>query len=139
MRKAYPKRNPTELESYLRTAQYGLIGLIDIDDLSRYNHRHGYEQGNYVLLRLEKFLKDSIGRDFTFHLGADEYLFGCTGNFDENKESITEFASRVQKELGITISLGLTEKKGNPQQVLSRLKANLLYAKSNGKKLICFQ
>lgn len=115
-------------------------GLIDIDDFSFYNSIYGFQQGNELLEQISSFARQYIKAEYWLHIDGDEFLFSTTEEDSQRfKNNIFKFMQVVNSDLGVSVSIGLTETShlNKPTAILSKLKSNVLLAKKSGKNLLC--
>lgn len=116
-----------------------IYGIIDIDNFSFYNLNNSFESGNRLLNNAEDLITEQLQPHKWRRLDGDEFLFVILGTFECNKLMLTELMCNIQKKLTITLSLGLLESEitYDFEEIIHRLKHNLLIAKNNGKNKIC--
>lgn len=122
----------------LNNPNRSLFGLIDIDNFSDYNRLHSFEAGNVVLNELQILIINYLKPNFLLRLGSDEFYFSCDESFIVKKKLFIELLAKIQEELNLTTSIGLTEMVNvtDPQILFNQLRKNLNYSKINGKNLI---
>jgi diguanylate cyclase (GGDEF)-like protein len=112
------------------------ICLLDIDDFNRYNFEFSFELGDKVLQNIDTYINNIQTIVHSIRLGSDEYIFSCEGDFESNKEFLFKLMQDTERNLEVTISIGVvetSEKLSQPEEVLKQLKLNLMKAKENGK------
>lgn len=115
----------------------GCHGYIDIDNFREFNLNFSYSQGNENLNRLEELIKEIILPNYLIRIGSDEFYFFLNTDFKNAKENIFNLFQLIQNELGFTVSIGVTERKGLlPEALLYQLKRNIQNAKDNGKNML---
>lgn len=133
-----------------RKSTFALIGL-DLDFFKRVNDTYGHETGDHVLQQFsELLLNRSRAGDYVFRLGGEEFLILLV---DTNKEGALRTAKNIaqavreekfiipnQKELHLTVSIGVTLFDGHPDYSLSLNRADkaLYQAKSSGRDQVVY-
>jgi diguanylate cyclase (GGDEF)-like protein/PAS domain S-box-containing protein len=91
----FNRRRIAELEPVLRQrgAIWGAI-VIDIDGFKRYNDEHGHDAGDEVLVRVSRFLSQTVrGEDTVIRVGGDEFVIVVAGAIRDATDIV---ASRLQ-------------------------------------------
>jgi len=115
------------------------FALLDIDNFSYFNFKYGFEQGDILLEKVCKKIKQNIlHTEFTGRLGSDEFLIIVEFTYISNNIFI-DLLNIFKKELKITASIGLLNLKliPQPETLIISLHSAVQEAKSNGKNQIC--
>jgi len=103
-----------ELNHVRRTNEILVFTMLDIDNFKKYNDTYGHQNGDYVLEKISKSLKNSFKRfqDMLFRLGGEEFgiLFYIKEDIDAKK--LVENARQNIENLAI-------EHKLNPAKVVT--------------------
>lgn len=116
-----------------------VYGLIDIDDFTLFNLSNGFQKGNDILNGLEELIQSKLHTTTWQKLNSDEFIFFLHGPFEQNKQKLLDLLTSCQRNLNVTISLGLLELdcKYSFDQIINRLMISLLMAKNHGKNKMC--
>lgn len=83
--------------------------MIDIDNFKEYNDKYGHVQGDKLLQKMGKILKESIREsDFAIRYGGDEFLLILICDEEEAEEVIKRITNAAKRE-GIFISYGISQ------------------------------
>ena len=83
--------------------------MIDIDNFKEYNDKYGHVQGDKLLQKMGKILRESIREsDFAIRYGGDEFLLILTCNEEEAKEVVKRIINATKQE-GIFVSYGISQ------------------------------
>lgn len=126
------------------------IGLCDIDHFKQVNDTYGHHAGDDVLCGFVKAIKNILRPyDLLGRYGGEEFLIIVPDSFGSVEENIyerirAEIAENKIKtksgEIGITISIGVTNSKKNNSvdAMLTSADAALYKAKENGRNQVVF-
>ncbi len=72
-----------KLFELIKSGQKYAVGYLDIDNFKSYNDKHGFFQGDEVLLDISQILNNTIvefgnSGDFVGHIGGDDFIFITT-------------------------------------------------------------
>ncbi len=144
---------PKIINSAKRHDKLVSFAMLDIDKFKGYNDTYGHQAGDNALQEVAKVLKSSIHRadDYCFRIGGEEFAivfsaedklkaFGFMNNIKERVEALKIENTSNDASKYLTISMGLTCKKGQDITDLASLfKATdkLLYtAKEKGRNTV---
>lgn len=123
-----------------RQEPFGLI-LFDIDCFKRINDMQGHQVGDLMLKQLASLLQQQMYINEQFgRYGGDEFLILVTGmSHAVLRERAEQLRSLASRQLGITLSMGLTHylPHDTPRLMLQRADHALYQAKSAGRNRIC--
>ena len=115
--------------------------LFDIDCFKRINDTQGHQVGDLMLKQLASLLQQQMQINEQFgRYGGDEFLILVTGmTYAVLQERAEQLRSLVSRQLGITLSMGLTLYLPHDTQrlILQRADHALYQAKSAGRNRIC--
>jgi diguanylate cyclase len=123
------------------------IITIDIDNFKLINDRYGHSFGDSVLIKMSNSIKDRVRfTDKIYRYGGEEFVLISLNTDMENAKRIAEELRiiveeiKFEKELRITISLGVSELKDgeDPIDCFNRSDKALYKAKNTGKNKFCF-
>lgn len=145
-RRSFMDRLQTELARQKRTGRPLSLVLIDADHFKRINDEHGHLMGDEVLKRLASVLNLGVRTptDMAARLGGEEFALLLP---DARREDAEAVCYRIQKSLaqyrfggaggeplGITVSMGVVQSRGQGVEALLRAAdANLYQAKREGR------
>lgn len=115
--------------------------LLDIDDFTTFNLLNSYEQGDTLLNQLADTIRQIPQFNNLTRIDSDEFLFSCFGNFEENKKSLFLLMQTIQRDLKVSVSIGVTERNSSivsSERILNKLRRGLLTAKDFGKNKLHF-
>lgn len=105
----FNRRRIDELADVLerKGAIWGAI-VIDIDGFKRYNDEHGHEAGDEALVRVSRFLNQTVrGEDTVIRYGGDEFVIIVAGAIREATEIVARrLESRAQVSCPVPFSFG---------------------------------
>lgn len=120
------------------------IALFDIDNFKKINDTKGHKYGDEILIKIGELLKNNVrDTDFVGRYGGEEFLTIYPNTSlkeaklisEQIRYSIEEYFKN--KEIGITVSGGVFEYKGNSlQNFINSADINLYEAKRQGKNRI---
>lgn len=133
----------------LRSRRYKIplvLSIIDIDHFSHYISKKGIYYGNIVLKKIAELLKKNLrGSDVICRAGDDAFAIIFTNTLPESAMQISKrfltmvheypfIHGEVQPKGRITVSIGLTEFKGqSPEELLLSCQKALRTAKEKGR------
>jgi len=128
--------------------RHGKLNIMfsDIDNFKELNNTKGHEYGDIILIQVGSILKEILkGKGFACRFGGEE-MVGLIpmGNLEEVKKIAEKFRERVEKEVGVTVSVGIASSteismKSDPDlHILTLRKADerMYLAKNNGKNQV---
>ena len=144
---------PRELNRSKRDCRQISFLMLDVDHFKNYNDTYGHQDGDEVLKKIGKALKDSTKRasDFLFRLGGEEFgIIFSDESFDESfrfAEKLVRNIAALEIEhtknegLGIvTISIGLIycscPENITIDELYKKADENLYLAKDRGRNLV---
>lgn len=116
--------------------------IVDVDNFKEINDKYGHEQGDSVLRRIARVLKDSFrDTDYIVRFGGDEFIVIMTGVGSQNTGVVSKKLDRINEILSsgkekpvVTVSIGVTlSKHGFTEELLGKADAALYETKKNGK------
>lgn len=111
-----------------------VIAFIDVDRLKRVNDRHGHAAGDLVLQTVVREVRTRLRPfDTIFRYGGDEFVCGLGGSdLDDVRPRFAAITSAIEKEAGVTISVGLAAlaKGDTPDQLIARADTEMMRAKA---------
>ncbi|MBI3521382.1 MAG: GGDEF domain-containing protein [Bacteroidetes bacterium] len=115
-----------------------MIGLIDIDDFTEFNHKNSFDTGNKLLCSIESKLNIKLNDlKYIKRLGTDEFIFKCEGSYSKNSKNLANLMSELCDEAGLTISIGILNDEESINEItIKKLKACVYIVKQNGKNKI---
>ncbi len=147
-RNAYNLTLEQTLRDFRRYKDPTLLIIVDIDHFKKFNDNYGHKSGDDVLRSVAKSLNHSIRTsDFVFRYGGDEFVILLKKCSLEKGEQVAEkirrqvekkFTGEKGQKLPVTVSLGLTQLKGNDTEdsVFQRADQALYKAKSKGRNQV---
>lgn len=114
--------------------QFSIL-FADIDNFKNFNDKNGHERGDQILCQVANQLREVIGNNgFACRYGGEE-MVGVILTGDAN--SIAEmFRKQVEKQIGITVSVGVATGPGKPIEVLRTADELMYKAKVKGKNKV---
>jgi diguanylate cyclase (GGDEF)-like protein len=82
---------------------------VDLDDFKFLNDRHGHRHGDQMLLQMADVLRAGRLGDRAFRVGGDEFALLLPRTHREGARHVARGLQRACAELGISISVGLSE------------------------------
>jgi len=134
-----------QLDKCFDTAQrYGQnlsVVMLDIDHFKRYNDQLGHQQGDCLLVRLGGILLSELRKaDYLFRYGGEEFLALLPDtDLVEAADVAERLRSAVQREAGVTISLGVSEFREpmpDKESLVAAADAALYRAKKRGRNRV---
>jgi diguanylate cyclase (GGDEF)-like protein len=134
-----------EIERAKRYSRVLSLIMFDIDHFKRFNDSYGHQTGDEVLVMVARTAKAVIrSTDRAFRYGGEEF---CIVLPETNAENSLICAERLRRKieankavhnLSVTISLGITEYKGNetPESFIKRTDSLLYASKENGRNRV---
>ncbi len=153
-RRAILGRLSEELDRAKRGALKLSIGLCDIDHFKLINDKYGHQVGDDVLCSFVKAVQNTLRPyDLVGRYGGEEFLIvipdlpGSSGLVEERiyervRAKIADHKMVTRSgEVGITISIGITSRKGNEtaDAMITNADAALYRAKENGRNQLAFE
>lgn len=150
-RRGFSEIAQTLLSIALKDQQEITFALIDIDFFKAVNDTHGHDIGDEVLISLANIMSDHFrNNDLIARFGGEEFavLLPDTGleqaelRLNQLREKVAEavMTQSQGKEITITISVGLSHKMADHDNINSMIKRAdqaLYQAKHNGRNLVC--
>jgi len=154
-------------ENLQRLGSRYCVAMLDIDHFKKFNDRHGHDVGDQVLRMVAGKLAKVGGGGRPFRYGGEEFAILFTGRSLEecrnwleelrqeieqarftirrryrrpkNKPQAPKPANRHNRQLRVTISIGLAQKQKNmsPETVLKAADKALYRAKKGGRNRVC--
>ena len=148
-------------ESMMKLSGKYTIAMIDIDFFKKFNDTYGHDTGDKVLQMVASSLGQIAGGGKAFRFGGEEFTILFANKTREEviplleelrkdiaKQKHTYRKKRkvmgkdkvISKQLGVTISIGVTEKNENyktAEEVLKAADKALYKAKKNGRNCVC--
>ena len=126
----------------LKDEKGGSILFFDIDHFKNINDTYGHEFGDYVLKELGKILKSSFRKsDIVGRWGGEEFIVILPHTTYNDALKIAEKLRRTIenhdfKGKKVTVSIGITEYKGDLEENLKKADEALYEAKNSGRNQI---
>jgi diguanylate cyclase (GGDEF)-like protein len=122
-----------EIDRALRANGQFVIAFVDVDWMKAVNDRDGHAAGDHVLKTVVWTMRSRLRSfDPVVRYGGDEFVCGIGGvDLDEVGRRFEAIGRSVQRDVGVTISVGLAELEPNEtlDQLTARADAALLEAK----------
>jgi diguanylate cyclase (GGDEF)-like protein len=145
--KTYNRLALTDYFASLYTKQPLTLALLDVDNFKKINDLFGHDTGDIVLIQIAKALKRVTGENNIFRIGGEEFVVLFVGEQQHNACTViellrdaveTESFSGLQKNIRVTISIGVAESNTIPNltKLLKEADRRLYQAKSAGKNCI---
>jgi GGDEF domain-containing protein len=134
--------NIKSIERWIEGAARGsTFCLLDIDNMHQYNEFNGFEGGNMLLEHIEQFILEMDFVDGIYRFGSDEFLFVMGQHSSKRDDVLSRVLLDLESNFGVTVSIGAArqEKSMIAKDLVLMLKRFVMYAKLNGKNLICIQ
>lgn len=116
------------------------VALFDIDHFKQINDARGHLQGDQILQRVARLLDDSVREtDILARYGGEEFLVVMPQTELEEASIFAErLREKVERELGITLSGGVTEALDGdtPDSLMTRSDTALYSAKASGRNCV---
>lgn len=131
----YNKRFMLNKVKQLAAAQEISIIFADIDNFKKLNDTKGHDEGDRVLKEVANCLKNVINRQgYPCRFGGEEVVGIVTsGNALEMAE---KFRMKVEKEIGVTVSVGVSSGKGEGDKLIKDADLFMYQAKNGGKNKV---
>jgi diguanylate cyclase (GGDEF)-like protein len=112
--------------------------MVDLDDFKFLNDRHGHRHGDRLLIQLAGLLGSGRLGDRGFRVGGDEFALLLPHAHEEGARHAARRLQRACSEVGISISVGLSELRPGQDAVTlhEESDAALYEAKRRGGKMI---
>lgn len=157
-RRYFNRKVPSEIKKAMRFNKAVSFLMLDVDSFKLYNDNYGHIHGDEALKKIAKVLRKTVKRssDIAFRMGGEEFAIFI---MEENDDKISGpiIANKILDEIynlniehkynkeynRITVSIGISIKKGNEEMELDTLYKEsdlaLYEAKNSGKnKMIIF-
>lgn len=121
-------------------AEKGNISIIfsDIDDFKKLNDTLGHAAGDQALKKVAQCLRDVLGpKDYACRFGGEE-IVGIVSNNEEPQKIAEKYRIKVEKETGVTVSVGVASGKGNGNDIIKEADKRVYKAKSSGKNQVIY-
>ncbi|MCB5261831.1 MAG: sensor domain-containing diguanylate cyclase [Candidatus Cloacimonetes bacterium] len=142
----------TEIRRSSRSKKGLGVAMCDIDNFKIVNDTYGHDCGDIVLVQLAKVLRSNIRiSDIVGRWGGEEFLLvlpettvkGAMGVIERIRKAVSEMRINCsEKEINLTISLGMSYQSENPQResIVAEADKALYRAKKDGKNRgYCYQ
>ncbi|WP_066297986.1 GGDEF domain-containing protein [Bacillus sp. FJAT-29937] len=133
--KIYNKRFLINKAKQLAANQEISIIFADIDDFKKLNDSKGHEEGDRVLKEVARCLKAVVHKQgYPCRFGGEELVGIVThGNAVEKAE---KFREKVEREIGVTVSVGVSSGKGDAEKIIKDADLFMYQAKNGGKNKV---
>ena len=141
----------TEIERARRYNHPLSLLMLDIDDFKKYNDTYGHLEGDKVLVRFAKIIKDCLRQsDTAYRYGGEEFAVILPVTTGEQGVTAAErirtslrnevFTPCFGANIRVTVSIGVAEylKDEDLMEFLRRADQNLYVAKASGKDQVCY-
>ncbi|MDU1412535.1 MAG: GGDEF domain-containing protein [Clostridium sp.] len=146
-RKAFVNKIVGEGESFIKT-DYGVLGIIDIDNFKYINDTFGHLQGDEIIRKISSILRDSLyENDVLCRLGGDEFVFcllkrqnseDVNSDMEKILKSVNEIIISSNTRMGISIGIvDLTSREYSFMEAYKIADDALYKAKHNGRNRFC--
>lgn len=133
-----------QIARYKRYKETFSLAIIDLDNFKRINDTYGHLKGDEILQKFAKILKDNTREqlDIICRYGGDEFsIIFINTKLEEAITIANRLMDEVEKNkeqlLGITISIGLAEYKGEESKdIMAKVDAITYKAKKKGGKRV---
>ncbi len=135
-------------ENGMRTGDYPVVAMADIDKFKQVNDRYGHPVGDIVIKKVAETLQSNIRKsDFISRYGGEEFCIVCR-NMDKNeilrvfdnlreKVAALEFEA-AEEQFQVTVSMGIcTEPAGSFLSMINKADESLYKAKNSGRNRVC--
>ncbi len=114
--------------------------IFDIDRFKNINDTFGHTEGDRILIKTAKHMRDTFGEMTSIRFGGDEFLLigsGCPPT--DMHEKLKKFRKALINELDVTISGGVVKYNGNLEAALKRADELLYKAKEDGRNKVIIE
>ncbi|MCG8453032.1 MAG: diguanylate cyclase [Spirochaetales bacterium] len=134
-------------ENGMRTGDYPVVAMMDLDNFKRINDQYGHDMGDHVLAGIARKLRMTIRKsDILSRYGGEEFCMVCqnmdpkkaASKFDKWRQLIEtmEFCCGEER-FGVTVSIGLcTKPQESFQAMVKHADLKLYEAKKAGKNCV---
>ncbi|ENC6721754.1 diguanylate cyclase [Vibrio harveyi] len=117
------------------------IAMLDIDFFKKVNDNYGHDGGDAALVMVANILKIYFPDDVIARFGGEEFCIQAYGSYDDFVTRLEQMRQRVEKtpipyqddQIQVTISVGVSNIKGNLDQQIKIADDRLYQAKGNGR------
>ncbi|MFZ3420389.1 diguanylate cyclase [Vibrio harveyi] len=117
------------------------IAMLDIDFFKKVNDNYGHDGGDAALVMVANILKIYFPDDVIARFGGEEFCIQAYGGYDDFVTRLEQMRQRVEKtpipyqddQIQVTISVGVSNIKGNLDQQIKVADDRLYQAKGNGR------
>ncbi|EKO3819079.1 diguanylate cyclase [Vibrio harveyi] len=117
------------------------IAMLDIDFFKKVNDNYGHNGGDAALVMVANILKIYFPDDVIARFGGEEFCIQAYGSYDDFVTRLEQMRQRVEKtpipyqddQIQVTISVGVSNIKGNLDQQIKVADDRLYQAKGNGR------
>ncbi|WP_253650648.1 diguanylate cyclase [Vibrio sp. Y29_XK_CS5] len=117
------------------------IAMLDIDFFKKVNDNYGHDGGDAALVMVANILKIYFPDDVITRFGGEEFCIQAYGSYDDFVTRLEQMRQRVEKtpipyqddQIQVTISVGVSNIKGNLDQQIKIADDRLYQAKGNGR------
>ncbi|WP_047512764.1 diguanylate cyclase [Vibrio harveyi] len=117
------------------------IAMLDIDFFKKVNDNYGHDGGDAALVMVANILKIYFPDDVIARFGGEEFCIQAYGSYDGFVTRLEQMRQRVEKtpipyqddQIQVTISVGVSNIKGNLDQQIKVADDRLYQAKGNGR------
>ncbi|MEF1263060.1 GGDEF domain-containing protein, partial [Vibrio harveyi] len=115
------------------------IAMLDIDFFKKVNDNYGHDGGDAALVMVANILKIYFPDDVIARFGGEEFCIQAYGSYDDFVTRLEQMRQRVEKtpipyqddQIQVTISVGVSNIKGNLDQQIKVADDRLYQAKGN--------
>jgi diguanylate cyclase (GGDEF)-like protein len=135
-------------EDGMRSGNYPVVAMLDLDNFKRINDTYGHGKGDEVIRRIAETLQLSIRKsDVLSRYGGEEFCIVCRNmersqiekvfNLWKDKVGALEY-SAGEDVFRVTVSIGVcTEQKGSFLEMIKAADEKLYQAKNEGRNRVC--
>jgi len=126
----------------IKNVKKGSILFFDIDYFKKFNDTYGHDFGDYVLKEMGKILKETFRKsDIVGRWGGEEFIVVLPDTeYDVGLKLAEKLRKRVQnydfKNKKVTISIGVSEFRGDFEKALKKADIALYKAKNSGRNQV---
>ena len=135
-------------EDALRTDNFPVVAMIDLDHFKKINDVYGHDQGDEVIRRTAETLQMNIRKsDILSRYGGEEFCIVCrnlkperiSAFFNEMREKVADLVyEKGDSKFHVSISIGVcAEKKDSFLEMLKAADEKLYEAKAAGRNTVC--